>query len=234
MKISKLAILALGFLTMGVATAERVHVDLETGATAMQIALQKEVFGILVSDSDEAQEGYRKEGIFYRNANMAQYQDIFTTICTRDGQVPCPEVYFTKRTEQGIASMYPNGVLVMNEADMGRINLNEATFILAHEFAHYKMSHSKQRSKVIAQSVVDNAIMIREPEQAVGTSMFLPGVKEAHYDYENQADAYGFAYVTKYGIKIDCTSMFLKIANGEVINNDKHDSVAKRCANYKG
>ena len=96
------------------------------------------------------------------------------------------------------------------------------------------MSHSKQRMKVIAQSVVDNAYPIREPEQALAYGGMFEGVKNAHYDYEDQADAYGFAYVKSKGIVLDCNKMFAAIAGGEVVSNDKHDTVDKRCANYKG
>lgn len=232
MKISKLVILALAMACASVSFAQRTEVDMETG-TAMQMSLQKEIYGILISDSDEVQAEYKEKGIMYKSEKLDVYKTIFADICARDKAESCPEVWFTKRTESGIASMYPNGILVINEDIVGRITLNEATFLLAHEYAHYKFNHSKQRMKVIAKSVVDNAYMIREPEQALAYAGFFKGVKEAHYDYENQADAYGFAYVKEKGVKFECEKMFLKIADGAVISNDKHDSVAKRCENYK-
>ena len=234
MKISKLAILAAGALAFGLAAAQRTEVDLETGETAMQISLQKEIFGILISDTEEVHGEYKSKGIFYKNANLAKYQAIFADICANDKAQTCPPVYFTKRQEQGIASMYPNGVLAINESIIERIDDNGATFVLAHEYAHYKLSHSKQRMKVIAKSVVDNAYPIREPEQALAYGGMFEGVKNAHYDYEDQADAYGFAYVKSKGIVLDCNKMFAAIAGGEVVSNDKHDTVDKRCANYKG
>lgn len=232
MKISKLVILAMGLACASISFAQRTEVDMETG-TAMQISLQKEIYGLLISDSDEVQAEYKEKGIMYKNEKLGTYKAIFADICARGKTESCPDVWFTKRTEQGIASMYPNGILVINEEIVGRIDLNEATFLLAHEYAHYKLNHSKQRMKVIAKSVVDNAYMIREPEQALAYAGFFNGVKEAHYDYENQADAYGFAYIVEKGVKIECDKMFLKIADGAVISNDQHDSVAKRCENYK-
>lgn len=232
MKISKMVILALTMACAQVSFAQRTEVDMEVG-TAMQMSLQKEIYGLLISDTDEVQAEYKEKGIMYKSEKLEKYKTIFAAICEQDKASPCPEVWFTKRDAQGIAAMYPNGVLVINEDIVSRINDNEATFLLAHEYAHYKFNHSKQRMKVIAKSVVDNAYMIREPEQALQYGSFFNGVKEAHYDYENQADAYGFAYVMAKGIKIECEKMFLKIADGAVISNDKHDSVAKRCTNYK-
>ena len=232
MKISKMVIVAMALAFSHASFAQRTDVDLESG-TAMQVSLQKEIYGILISDSDEVQAEYKEKAIMYKNEKLEKYKTMFTAICVQDKAASCPEVWFTKRVEQGIASMYPNGVLVINEEIVGRINDNEAAFLLAHEYAHYKFNHSKQRMKVIAKSVVDNAYMIREPEQALAYAGFFNGVKEAHYDYENQADAYGFAYVMGNGIKIECEKMFLKIADGAVISNDKHDSVTKRCTNYK-
>lgn len=234
MKISRLAVLAVGMVCASVSFAQRTEVDLETGAYAMQISLQKEVYGILISDTDEVQAEYKQKGVMYRNDKLAKYQKMFDAICASDKAEVCPEIYFTTRTEQGIASMYPNGVLTINEEIARRINDNEATFLLAHEYAHYKYNHSKQRMKVVANAIVENAIMIREPEQALGAAGFLPGVREAHYMYEKEADAYGFAYVTQQGIKLECENMFLKIAGGDTISNDKHDSVAQRCTHYKG
>lgn len=232
MKISKLAILAIAMACSHVSFAQRTEVDMEVG-TAMQVSLQKEIYDKLISDSDEVQAEYKENGRMYKSENLDKYKAIFAAICEQDKAQVCPEVWFTKRTEQGIASMYPNGVLVINEEIVGRINDSEATFLLAHEYAHYKFNHSRQRMTVIAKSVVDNAYMIREPEQALAYGFLFNGVKEAHYDYENQADAYGFAYVASKGIKFECEKMFLKISEGEPISNDKHDSVAKRCTNYK-
>lgn len=232
MKISRMVILAMGLAFAGISFAQRTQVDMEVG-TAMQMALQKEIYGILISDSVEVQAEYKEKGVLYKNSNLAVYQKMFNQICERDKAESCPEVYFTKRTEQGIASMYPNGILVINEEIISRINENEAAFLLAHEYAHYKFSHSKQRMVVIAKSVVDNSYMVREPEQALAYAGMFKGVKEAHYDYENQADAYGFAYVMQHGLKIECAKMFARIAGGAVVSNDKHDSVEKRCTQYK-
>ena len=231
MKISKLFVLAITMISAGISFAQRTEVDLDVG-TAMQISLQKEIYGILISDTDEVQTEYKEQGVMYKNDKLDKYKAILGAICERDRANVCPEVYFTKRVQQGIAAMYPNGVLVINEAIAARINDNEATFLVAHEYAHYKFNHSKQRMTVIAKSVADHGYMIREPEQALQYGSMFNGVKEAHYDYENQADAYGFAYVVEKGLKLECEKMFLKIADGAVISNDKHDSVAKRCTSY--
>ena len=232
MNTPKMVIFVLALAAANFSFAQRTEVDLDTGS-AMEISLQKEIYGILISDSDEVQAEYKENGVMYTNEKLDVYKNILSSICEQDNAKVCPEVYFTKRMEQGIASMYPNGVLSINEAIIGRINDNEATFLLAHEYAHYKFNHSKQRMKVIAKSVADHGYMIREPEQALAYAGFFNGVKEAHYEYENQADAYGFAYLSAKGKKIECEKMFFKIAHGAVISNDKHDSVAKRCSNYK-
>lgn len=232
MKISKIIVLVISLACLGVSLAQRTEVDMDAG-TAMQISLQKEIYGILISDTDEVQAEYKEKGIMYKSEKLKKYKTMLNAICTRDNARVCPEIYFTKRVEQGIASMYPNGVLVINEAIIGRIDDNEAMFLLAHEYAHYKFNHSKQRMTVIAKSVADHGYMIREPEQALQYGGMFNGVREAHYEYENQADAFGFSYVIANGTKIECEQMFLKIAGGSIISNDKHDSVAARCANYK-
>lgn len=88
--------------------------------------------------------------------------------------------------------------------------------------------------KVIAQSVADHGSMIRETEQALVVSMMSPNVREAHYSYENQADIYGFKYINSLNININCEEMFVKLLNGQIISTDKHETIAKRCENYKG
>ena len=148
---------------MGIALAERTEVDMNAGATAMQISLQKEIYGIVLSDTQEAQNGYKEQGIMYQAPGLAKYQAIMQSICQHDSEAGCPSVYFTKRVEQGIAAMYANGVLVLNDDMIKRITHDEAVFVLAHEYAHYKFAHTKQRMTVIAKSVVDNAYMIKEP-----------------------------------------------------------------------
>ena len=107
MKISKLAILAAGALAFGLASAQRTEVDLETGETAMQISLQKEIFGILISDTEEVHGEYKSKGIFYKNANLAKYQAIFSDICANDKAQTCPPVYFTKRQERRPGASWP-------------------------------------------------------------------------------------------------------------------------------
>lgn len=234
MKLSKLIFAGLGCTFMVLAFAQQTPVDMEEGTSAMQIALQKELYGILISDTDEVQSFYRKEKLSYKNDSMISYENILKEICKKDNAERCPEMYLTSREGKGVVSMGPTGILSLHEEMIKRIDMNEATFIIAHEYAHYKFNHSKQRMKVIAQSVSDHAIMIREPEQALDFSMFFPNVREAHYDYENQADIYGFNYIHSLNIKINCEEMFLKLLNGEIISTDKHETIAKRCENYKG
>jgi predicted Zn-dependent protease len=208
--------------------------DLNSGETAMQISLQKELLEILVNDSNEVQETYKKDGTFYTNDKLNQYKEVFTVICKSDPLEKCPEIIFTTRDLSGIASMYPNGVLAINEGIVSRINLSEATFVMAHEYAHYKFQHSRQRVKIIAKTVVDNALMIREPEQALASAGFMVPVTEAHHRYEDQADLYGFNYIIKNDIKINCEDMLNRIAGNETVSTDKHSSISDRCKNYKG
>lgn len=233
MRMYQLFISAILMSFMGIAWAERTEVDMNAGATAMQISLQKEIYGIVLSDTQEAQNGYKDQGIMYQAPGLAKYQAIMQSICQHDGEAVCPPVYFTKRVEQGIAAMYPNGVLVLNDDMIKRITHDEAVFVLAHEYAHYKFAHTKQRMLVIAKSVVDNAYMIKEPEHALAYAGFFLGVKDAHYAYENQADAYGFDYIKAMGIQIDCNAMMQRIAGDEKVSTDKHSSISERCAAYR-
>lgn len=232
MRMYQLFISAILMSFMGIALAERTEVDMNAGATAMQISLQKEIYGIVLSDTQEAQNGYKEQGIMYQAPGLAKYQAIMQSICQHDSEAGCPSVYFTKRVEQGIAAMYPNGVLVLNDNMIKRITHDEAVFVLAHEYAHYKFAHTKQRMTVIAKSVVDNAYMIKEPEDALAYSMFFLGVKDAHYAYEHQADAYAFDYIKAKNIQIDCNGMMQRIAGDVVVSTDKHSSISERCAAY--
>lgn len=229
----KLFLFFVGVCVASSTFAQRTEVDLEHGESAMQISLQKEIYGVLLSDTNEVHAEYKKEGLFYKNNNLLKYQTMLEEISRDDASSVVPELYFTKRTELGIAAMYPNGLLVLNEEDVSRIEGPEAVYLVAHEYAHFKFNHSKQRMKVIAKAVVDNAVMLREPEQALGIAMMLPEVKAAHYAYENEADAYSFKYISKKGIQIDCMTMFMRMANGAAINHDKHDAIEKRCASYE-
>lgn len=221
-------------VAFGVHAQDQEVLNINTGDSYMQIALQKELLGILITDSNEVQSEYRQDKTFYTNDNLNQYKEIFSQICTDDPLEKCPEITFTTRDISGIASMYPNGVLAINEGIMNRIDLSESTFVLAHEYAHYKFQHSKQRVKIIAKSVVDNSLMIREPEQALASAGFMPKVSEAHHKYENEADMYGFNYIIEHNIKIDCESMFNRVAGDANVSTDKHGSISDRCKNYKG
>lgn len=210
------------------------ELNLDTGETAMQISLQKELIEILVNDSDEVQVEYKKDKTFYTNEDLNRYKELFAAICKNDPLEKCPEVFFTTRDLSGIASMYPNGVLAINEEIIKRINLDEAVFVLSHEYAHYKYQHSRQRVKIIAKSVVDNSLPIREPEQALASAGFMVKVGEAHHRYEDEADLYGFNYIIKHNIKINCVEMFNKVAGNQAVSTDKHGSISDRCKNYKG
>lgn len=205
------------------------NTDFSQGASAMQISLQKEVYGILLSDTAEVQQEYRADGTFYTSDALAPYRSILKTICAEAARSDCPDITFTKRTLQGIAAMYPNGVLALNEELMARLTLDEATFILAHEFGHFHLAHSKRRIKVLAKAIVDNSIPLLEPEQALAAAGFLSEVREIHHVYEREADAYGYAYIAKKGIAIDCLRLYHKIAGDEPVSTDKHDPIEERC-----
>lgn len=233
MKSIKFIIALAVFSFISFSFANTTNVDMEEGDGAMQIALQKNLYEILISDTLEIQAEYREKKSSYKNESLIPYEKILKEICDNYNAKKCPEVYLTDREGKGLASMGPTGILSLNEQMLKKININEATFIIAHEYAHYKLSHSKERMKVIAKSISDHAIMIREPEQALAISMMLPNVKEAHYKYENEADAYAFNYINNNKIKIDCEKMFLSILNGKVISTDNHESFEKRCENHK-
>ena len=203
--------------------------DLTQGDSAMQISLQKEVYGILLSDTADVHREYRADGTFYTSDALRIYRSILNSICTDAVQANCPDIVFTKRTLQGIAAMYPNGVLALNEELMARLTLDEATFILAHEFGHFHLAHSKRRIKVLAKAIVDNSIPLLEPEQALAAAGFLSEVREIHHVYEREADAYGYAYIAKKGIAIDCLRLYHKIAGDEPVSTDKHDPIEERC-----
>ena len=68
-----------------------------------------------------------------------------------------------------------------------------------------------------------------EPEQALAAAGFLSEVREIHHVYEREADAYGYAYIAKKGIAIDCLRLYHKIAGDEPVSTDKHDPIEERC-----
>lgn len=206
------------------------ELNLRTGDSAMQIALQQEVYGILLSDTKEVHAEYRANGTFYDAPELQPYRDVFQIICADAGVGSCPEIVFTRRTEQGIAAMYPNGVLALNADLMRRLSVNEVAFVLAHEYAHFYFQHSKRRMKVLAKAVVDNSVMLREPEQALSIAGFLPEVRAIHQAYERESDAYGFDYLKRKGLTIECVALHRKIAGDAPISTDTHDSTEARCA----
>ena len=71
--------------------------------------------------------------------------------------------------------------------------------------------------------------IIGEPEQALAAAGFLSEVREIHHVYEREADAYGYAYIAKKGIAIDCLRLYHKIAGDEPVSTDKHDPIEERC-----
>lgn len=206
--------------------------DLETGDSAMQISLQKELYEIIISDSDESVKKYEEEKVFYTNENLNQYKSILNAICLEENILRCPRIFFTTRERSGIMSMYPNGVLAINENFVKRITLDEANFSIAHEFAHYKFQHSRQRVKILAKAVADKALPLREPEQALVIAILIPEVQNAHYSYEDEADLYGINYIKRKNIKINCLQMFNNIVENNIISDEKHHPVEKRCTRF--
>lgn len=59
-------------------------------ASAMQISLQKEVYGILLSDTVEVQQEYRADGTFYTSDALAPYRSILKAICSEAARSDCP------------------------------------------------------------------------------------------------------------------------------------------------
>ena len=215
--------LLLSFCSVGFAQTEQTD-------TPMQKSLQKELYEIYISDSDEVFAEYIKNGTFYENENLNKYRTIFQEICLQNKEEHCPPVYFTRK-EIAIAAMYPNAKLAIEEISAGRLNSSEVTFILAHEFGHYKFHDTYEKSRAMAKSVVENSIVTLDPERLIPVALFLPGLKEFHYAMEDKADAFGWAYLKNNNLSVNCNEMFSKIINGQENSTFQHNSIKTRCDN---
>lgn len=79
---------------MVITFAQRTPVNLEEGTSYMQIALQKEIYDILISDTNEIQAIYREDKSSYKNDSLIPYEKILKEICSRDNSETCPEIYY--------------------------------------------------------------------------------------------------------------------------------------------
>ena len=127
--------------------------------------------------------------------------------------------------------MYPNKVLVLNENDLAKLNKEEVTFILAHEFAHFYMNHSYIKSEEVARIVVHEGIHIIDVERLVPAAFMLPGMKDVHYKIEDQADIFATNYMKMKGYNINCENLFVKLGS-KTESNDTHKITKERCKNF--
>lgn len=195
--------------------------------------LQKEYYDFIMSESDERIEKYIQEGIIYKkeDAKFFTIQHILEEICEYY-QKKCVSLYLTKEVIEA-AAMYPNGVLVLNENVANKLNKDELTFLLAHEFGHYYYNHSLKKSHVFAHIIIEQGVFIIDVERTIKMAFALPGMKDSHHEIEQQADELAIDYLKNKNVKIDCYQFFDKVVAKEKVSTEQHKPIKDRCNLFK-
>ncbi len=199
---------------------------------ALKNAIQKEVWGVILMDTFELQQEELKEGIIfkeYKGFNASKYQNLMVDICVENKQKTCPEIYLTNKKNITVAAMYPNGKMYLNVNMLDRLSENEILFSIAHEMGHFVNNDSFRNTQKIADSIVDNTMIVTDVEKWARASFLLPGMRDFHHSIEDQADVFAIKYMNSRNLKINCNEMFSKMTNNEQVSTDQHATVDVRC-----
>jgi len=109
-----------------------------------QAALQQEIYEIYTTESAQDTKEKINLGTYYTNDNISQVVEIFSKLCREFDVLDCPTAYFSK-DNNSIVAMLPNKVLIISEKVASKLSTNELTFILAHEFKHFKVNDTYQK-----------------------------------------------------------------------------------------
>lgn len=209
--------------------------------TILKSRLQKNLYDLIISQSNEYLNEKVKDGSFSLNRQKDRYTKIMAELCDVQRTLHCPPTYFANKKEDqksvGIGSMYPNKVMVLYKELADQLSHVEISFIIAHEFAHFKYYHSVLRSYVLADAVVDGGFIVTEEENILGVAGFLPGIPEFHREMETQADVFAAKYLKSKGLTFDCDKMFEKltmtedqeVTTDQHVFDPKHESDGERC-----
>lgn len=211
--------------------------EIETPEQTQQIAylknaMQKEIWNIILTDTFELQKDELKNGIIFKESekyNVLKYQQWMTDICVAENTSNCPEIFFTRKSNIPIASMYPNGKLLLNIDVLDRLNDDELYFTIAHEMGHFVNQDSFKNTHMMAHLILENGLMIADMEKWVGASFMIPGMREYHHKVEAAADQFALKYMKKNKIKIDCEVMFHKMVGNEKVSTEQHAGTNERC-----
>lgn len=201
-------------------------------ANYLKGAMQKEIWSIILTDTFELQQEELKTAKIFKEDDkfkISKYQEWMTEICVEEKTSSCPEVFFTRKDNIQVASMYPNAKMYLNIDVLNRLTDDEVYFAVAHEMGHFVLQHSFKRTQAMAESIVENGFMVAEMEKMVAASFMIPGMRDFHHEVEAQADMFAVKYIKKKKIKIDCEKMFEKMINGGVVSTEKHAGTAQRC-----
>lgn len=192
-------------------------------------SLQKELYEIIVAQSEEYTKEDLDKGTLYQNEKSQQYQKIVNALCEKKNMTVCPTLYFTKEKIIG-GKMEPNGFMLVSEASMSKLSLEETKFVLYHETGHLYLQHAKKRMEELAWIVQQGSYVVMDPERLLPAQGFLPGMKEFRQQLEEEADKFSYHELQSQHIAFDCLAYFHKLTGNQTVSQEQHKSVAQRCA----
>lgn len=200
--------------------------------SARETALQQEYYQVVVSETNDYIAQYLSDKKIYEEHTPKYYlaQSIITSLCAQYN-TKCFPFYVTKEVVEA-ASMSPNGTLIINERVLNILDKDELTFILAHEYAHYYYEHSLKKSYFFAKTIIENGVHILDVERTIKMSSFLPGMREIHYEIEQEADDFAVYHLRNKNIVINCPQFFSKIIAENKLSLDQHKSSQERCSHF--
>lgn len=181
----------------------------------------------MIEDTNELIKDYESDNTVYMNDKLHRYIEVMQEVCENNKSVECPQLKFTSLNIVG-ASMYPNGVLLLNENSMSRISYSQITFVLAQQFHLFKTNAAKQRAQALA-AYLSLLNIEASPQKALSIQSLVPELIVTRREIEKSAYLFAFDYIKNQNLHVDCMQMMEQLINDNEKFNDNLKAISERC-----
>ena len=185
------------------------------------------IYNQMIEDTNELIKDYESDNTVYMNDKLHRYIEVMQEVCENNKSVECPQLKFTSLNIVG-ASMYPNGVLLLNENSMSRISYSQITFVLAQQFHLFKTNAAKQRAQALA-AYLSLLNIEASPQKALSIQSLVPELIVTRREIEKSAYLFAFDYIKNQNLHVDCMQMMEQLINDNEKFNDNLKAISERC-----
>jgi hypothetical protein len=185
------------------------------------------IYNQMVSDTNALMQDYEVDKIVYINNKLPRYKEVMQEVCNNNNSVECPKLKFTNLNIVG-ASIYPNGIMLINEEAVNRLSYSQISFVLAQQFNLFKTNAAKQRAQALAAYLTLLNIEVT-PQKALSIQGLVPELIVTRTEIEKSAFLFAFDYIEKQNLHINCMEMMEQLINdSEKFKNDSK-AISQRC-----